>query len=471
MLNKKSIGITCFVIIAIVSSAIYLFYTPETAMQKEIQAYVDKLQTFSGKLTPAEKKDYLETLSALEKLSSNLKDPSDIDRLISPSDFEALQKHTEKIIGENPGIIPAHSHVDGPGHEEVYQQEQIKQAELTKINAAIEDLQASSVAESTKEILLRVFEHRRAVLLDSGNTARKMEILLEEITKKEPDVVALDWGTSGYKKIYEHHLEIEKERRHHPDGTVEEVFVFAHYGSTDRKLSKALTKYVDELKRIPPGKPHPPPPEHKDLRYFIEYEDVYVDENGKRVSNPLPKELEQAADVLPEQAADVLPDVLTENPSEEIPFELSQKHPDTMITPEEVETWQSFLDTLEVNEMAEIRDIFEQAAGIPIERFLEMSDAKIASKFQAQFSVSPSEDATVVEKLEKLKTLSGTDVSTRSKRDFERRLLEKYSVSRFKRAVSFLNHHGPEIGLRRLQEVDPDVAADVKRFLQKQQEE
>ena len=121
--------------------------------------------------------------------------------------------------------------------------------------------------------------------------------------------------------------------------------------------------------------------------------------------------------------------------------------------------------------MAEIRDIFEQAAGIPIERFLEMSDAEIASKFQAQFSVSPSEDATVVEKLEKLKTLSGTDVSTRSKRDFERRLLEKYSVSRFKRAVSFLNHHGPEIGLRRLQEVDPDVAADVKRFLQKQQEE
>ncbi len=331
-------------------------------------------------------------------------------------------------------------------------------------------MKASDAADGAKEALLHVFEHRRAVLLDSGETARKMEKLLEEITKNEPDVVGLDWGPYGYKRIYEHHLEIEKERRHHSDGTVEERFVSAHFGSSDRKLNDDLIKYVEKLKRTPSWKPHPPPPGHKDLRYFIEYEDVYVDEDGKRIPNPFPEKSEQTEDILPEQTDGVLSDVPMGNPSEEIPLEIPQKDPDLIITQEEVDAWQGSLGTLEVNEIEEIRELFEQAVGIPLERFLEMSDAEIEADFHKQFYSSPSE-APIVEEFEKLETPSGTDVSALSKADFERQLLEKYSQSRFKRAAAFLNHHGPEIGLQRLQEVDPEVAADVQQFLQKQQEE
>ncbi len=75
----------------------------------------------------------METIFALEKLTANLKDQSEMDRLIPPADFEVLLEHAEKIIDENPDIIPpSHSHAHGQGHEEVYEREQIKKDELAK---------------------------------------------------------------------------------------------------------------------------------------------------------------------------------------------------------------------------------------------------------------------------------------------------------------------------------------------------
>ena len=352
------------------------------------------------------------------------------------------------------------------GHEAVYQQQQAHQEELTRINAAVEEVKVSDAAEGAKEALLNILEHRRAVLLDDGKTARKMEKLLEEIMKTESDVVGLEWGDHGYRRVYAHELRIGKRRTHRPDGTIEEELVSTNFGSTDPMLGPALVKYVQELRKTPPWETPPPPPEHKDLRYSVEYEDIYVDEEGKRIPNPSDQMLEQT-DQTPRE-------VLTDSKVDEVLPDLPQEYPDPIITKEEVTSWQESLGALEEVDMEKMRPFFEQVVGIPLDQFLEMSDAEIEAEFQKQFNLSPNAietEAKLVEEFEKLMTQSGNEVSLPAKTRFESSLREKYSPLRFKRAMATLNHHGTEIGLRRLQEVDPEVAADVQRFLQKQQEE
>lgn len=468
MLTKKRIGIACLAIFTVIGSGVFLLYHPKSAEQIEAEGYIDKLYSFSGKLTPAEKKDFLNTVFALEKLNASLNDPSEIYRWIPPAEFDKLLEHTEELLRGNPDIKPPpHSHGHGQEHEGIYQQQEKKDEELAKINAAIEEVKASDAAESAKKALLSVFEHRRAVLLDTGKTTREMIKLLEEIRKTEPDVESLEWwGSHEYKKIYEHHLEIEKRRTHHPDGTVEEELTGTHFGSSDLVLHRALEKYIEKLKWIPPWESHPPPPQHKDLRYFVEYEDVYVDEEGKRIPNPSPQ--------TPEQKKDMPSEVSTGNPLEKIPLELSQENPELIITQEEVDSWQESLDTLEMDEMKEIGPLFEQAVGIPLNRFLEMSDAEIEAEFKKQFNISPSStdiETTLGKEFEELMTSPENESVLPAKARFENNLREKYSALRFRQAIVILNHHGPEVGLRRLQEIDPEVAADVQRFLQKQQEE
>lgn len=52
----------------------------------------------------------------------------------------------------------------------------------------------------------------------------------------------------------------------------------------------------------------------------------------------------------------------------------------------------------------------------------------------------------------------------------ENPLREQFSPDRFKRAVDILNRYGPQEGLRRLKESDPEVAAKVERLIQRKQE-
>ena len=55
--------------------------------------------------------------------------------------------------------------------------------------------------------------------------------------------------------------------------------------------------------------------------------------------------------------------------------------------------------------------------------------------------------------------------------DFETVLRERFSPARLNRAVETLNRYGPEEGVRRLKASDPELAVQVERLLQKQQEE
>ena len=54
--------------------------------------------------------------------------------------------------------------------------------------------------------------------------------------------------------------------------------------------------------------------------------------------------------------------------------------------------------------------------------------------------------------------------------DFETVLRERFSPARLNRAVETLNRYGPEEGVRRLKASDPELAVQVERLLQKQQE-
>lgn len=54
--------------------------------------------------------------------------------------------------------------------------------------------------------------------------------------------------------------------------------------------------------------------------------------------------------------------------------------------------------------------------------------------------------------------------------DFETVLRERFSPARLNRAMAALNRYGPEEGVRRLKASDPELAVQVERLLQKQQE-
>lgn len=53
---------------------------------------------------------------------------------------------------------------------------------------------------------------------------------------------------------------------------------------------------------------------------------------------------------------------------------------------------------------------------------------------------------------------------------FEKDLRERFSPQRFNTAMQTLNHYGPEEGLRRLKESDPEVATHFERLIQRRPE-
>ena len=199
------------------------------------------------------------------------------------------------------------------------------------------------------------------------------------------------------------------------------------------------------------------------MRYTVEYKDIYVDEAGKEIRNPPQHTSEPTADTSDAvQTTERSAETLSET-------EFYQKYPEPLITEEEVALWQKELRALEAAEREEIRAIFEKGIGIPLERFMEMSDTEIETEFQKQFSISPSKLHFEKELEKRVGAPQATPPTLGN--DMESRLQEKYSTFRFRRAMATLNHYGPEEGIRRLQEIDPEVAKDVEGFLQKQQPE
>ena len=464
MLTKKRITIAAFLSVLILGITLFFIANPQRNRKAAIRGHLDKILSLSGKLTDAEKQIYFDNYFALGKYE--LASDEEFTDFATPEEQERLRAHVQELYRQNPDLeLPPHGHAHGQGHEHAYQKQAQKQEELAHINAAIEDVKASDAPEGAKEAILNILNHRREVLMDDGKRAREMEQRLKEIMENEPDVVGLNWDAHGYKRVYAHHLDVEKRNVHYPDGRIEPYYVVRRFGSTDPKLGPALQEYADELENTPPWETPPEPPQHPDLRYSIVEKDIYRDGAGKEIPNPSEQTSVPADSTGDTSESDTVQGADT---STDTPSELLQEFPEPLITEEEVTSWQEELRALKAAEREELRALFEKGVGIPLERFMEMSDAEIEAEFQKQFSISPSE--TDFEKALEERAMSTQTTAPTPGNNMESSLREKYSTFRFRRAMATLNHHGPEEGIRRLQEIDPEIAADVKKF-QKQQEE
>ncbi len=461
MLDRKRIAIIALLCIAALGCAFFVFRSryqnqnvrkkaqvPEAAsipqpphqesdVRKEAQVHLDKLYALSGTLTPEEKKVYLDSTFALDRLFNAQRGP-----LLPQAEYERFVEHIEALMLGNPeiGLEP---HAPTESHEEAYERQQKRQEELVDLTAAIEEVKADEdMLPSAKEALLSILKHRRAILQNHGEEAREMARVFAELKKTHPDIVGLQKNeTGGYTKIYPNMLTVYKDRIHYPDGTVKEIYTGSMSGGgNDPIIYQEIEAYVHRLENRPPWETPLPPPEHEGIRFSVEYKDVYVDTEGKQTSA---------------QQVDT---------SVGMPPELPQEYPEPIITEEEVNSWKESLaefKTSDSSEGEEMRQFFEQTVGIPIDGFLEMTDAEIEAALSRH--LSPSHRASE-------SSMTDTSLGLFSEESFKAELRERFSSARFNQAIQILSLHGPKEGVSRLKAVDAEVATHVERFLQRQKE-
>ena len=98
----------------------------------------------------------------------------------------------------------------------------------------------------------------------------------------------------------------------------------------------------------------------------------------------------------------------------------------------------------------------------------EISSIELPSEILAESEILTEDDQDLdVESLEAL-TPEGPELP--SEENLETVLRQQFSPERFSRAMNTLNQYGPEEGLRRLKDSDPEVAAQVEQLLPKRQE-
>ena len=118
-------------------------------------------------------------------------------------------------------------------------------------------------------------------------------------------------------------------------------------------------------------------------------------------------------------------------------------------------------------------DTFTEEVPLPDTRNIPKAPAEAKQDLQKQFKQAQQETEKVLEHL----TKSDADIQAElekqflpefpAEEDFEKALRQRFSPERFNRALATLNQYGPEEGLRRIKESDPEMATHVERLLQK----
>ncbi len=408
---------------------------PDSDILKEAQGHLEKLYALSGTLTPEERKVYLDSTFALEKLFNAQRGP-----LLPNAEYERFVAHIEELMLENPGIGLEHRPAESP--EETYERQQRRQEELENVTAAIAEVKTSEdMALGAKEALLSILEHRFSVLQSDGSEEREMARVFAELKKTDPDIVGLekDDATGLYTKLYPNMLTIYKWRIHKPDGTVDVEYAGSSGSAEDPDLHQEIQEYADLMENTPPWawEKLPPPPEHEDLRFSVEYKDIYVDADGKRIST--------------EQA----------ETSGRTPAELPQGYPEPAITAEEVKSLKGALTELKTSDPSEwekSQQFFEKAVGIPLDQFLEMTDAEIEAELSQQLSASQRDSVSGT---------TDTSMEVLADKNLTAGLRQSFSPETATQALQVLSLYGRKEGVRRLKAMDPEVAAHIENFLQK----
>ncbi len=121
-------------------------------------------------------------------------------------------------------------------------------------------------------------------------------------------------------------------------------------------------------------------------------------------------------------------------------------------------------------------DTFTETVPLPDTRNIPKAPPDAARDVQKQVKQARQETEKVLEHL----TKSDADIQAElekqflpelpAEEDFEKALRQRFSPERFNRARATLNQYGPEEGLRRLKESDPEMATHVERLIQKRPE-
>ena len=443
-----------FLGIAVIFGGTFLFFhSTDARIQEEAQAHIDKILSLSGKLTDAEKQIFIAETQALIKLLEPYYTDGDNNLpFVSDAELARLQQHTIALRQENPDLA-IHAHGPGEPHQTDQAESQVSiQAELATVNATIEEVKASNVSAAAKEALLSILEHRQFFLMNQASLPAELEAKLRELSEADPNVIGVTKShiTGEYTPQYPNMLELTIHQYTREDGTTGDMYLPAGSHASDPEVAELLIPYLEALDTLPPWEA-PPVPEHKDLRVTFKYAANYPKENRADIASETP---EESPENLAETAEE--PSTETDTPAE--------AYPDPIITAEEVEEWREVLAPIQEStdpEMLDIRKLFEAAIGIPLDRFMEMTDAEIEAEFSKYFS-----DAEV----EKRATAAArTDMSLEESFGIE--LRSQFPAHRVNHALQTLIRYGPEEGLSRVKAVDPEISTHIERIIQRQKDQ
>ena len=440
--------------------SVYFVEKPKQQVSKEAQGHLDTLYSLSGELTPEEKQVYFENAFALEKLSVQ-------HGRLPGKEMDQMQDHLRTLIIENPdlmlsaqeydqryGHILGHTH--GHPHGEDLHQE--TQQALEQVNAAIAELEASDVPEGVKESLRSILNLRRETLLVSESEIDELTKVYIEFLKNDPEVsgVMKDSRTGEYIPDYPNMLRVYRRRTHHADGTVYDVVTGITKSADTPENQAAIEAYETALERTSPSETPPAPPEIEGLRFSIEYEDVYLNSEEAVITDKTEQPMGGAASP---PISDVPTSQVEQPEVEEVWTEIT----------DDVFSLQDTLENIDNPQTQKVVSHFlEEAIGIPLDQFLEMSDAEIEEELRKMFAPSDAEIESQIENLLTPRPPQMSDTTSPESR-LEKSLRDRFASLRVKRAMATLNQLGPKEGLRRLKEVDPEVAKQLESYLQKQE--
>ena len=422
----SKILIACCICIAVVGFGILYFLSPSKGPQEisaETKALLEKIYSYSGTLTPEERRQFFEFAPMLEAIHSRHPLPE--------SELMRLDAHFRKVYKDNPELMLA-------GHPDAHGSGAGTGERAAGIRNLISKIEKMAYPAESKAIITRQLENLYAAANDESLQQKLNKLFVESLNADPENFVGLDYdpNTGQVLRLYRDTVYLYKTRIYEPDGNVR-VEVTGHLSSLDEHLQASFEAYLEKLQThyLNSDEPLSPP---ATLRIIEIYTDALPE-------NPILKAIEDGVD-----------EELPEDPRQGKLYVIDDQGQEREYEPEPTMPAIPREDTsMENNEMpeskTEITQFLEQLTNEELEKLLEMSDEELEAELEEHFTrEEPARDALPFEE------------------SFETSLQKRFSPERFNRAMEVLNRYGPREGLHRLREFDPAFATAVEQHLQKQ---
>ena len=421
IITTVTVAVVC---VAVLCIGIFYFYSQNREMDAETVALIEKFESYSGKLTPAEQQEFFETAQMLEAKYNN--------NLLPESEATRLGLRLKELYRINPELWNFDPHANDHAHDT----SSAKRA--AEIDELVAKVQAMNYPAERKAIILASLEEYRH--LSDPTLAKKDRALLLELQKIDPELIGLNRLNTGHiLKLYPNTVYLFKKRESQPNGTVREI-ITGHHASVDSRID--VDTYLDRLgyysRFRPEGTPMPTPPDG------IRFIDIYLDDLPE---NPIEEVIVAGVDELPDDPKQGKPYTADDHghthdyqPDSSIPDATTSGIPHAL--PEETAVTES--------DIARERFFEQLTRDEELKRLLEMTDAEFAAELERRLTPQlPTEES--VEKELREPSLTGKET-------------KRISPERLEKARAVLNRYGREAGLRRLRESDPEVARQIEQM-------